>query len=109
MPDRRGLVDLDRSPIKRSRRREALREIREELERVRRSEARVAEALGSLRAARHRVEELVRAIAVEDDAVRDIVREEVAAAVDGSSAGGDEPRAPRRAAAAGLPLDRGTG
>src|SRR5688572_31960206 len=108
MPDRRGLVDLDRSPIKRSRRREALREIREELERVRRSEARIAEALGSLRAARHRVEELVRAIAVEDDAVRDIVREEVAAAVDGSSAS-DEPRAPRRAAAAGLPLDRASG
>jgi hypothetical protein len=40
--------------------------------------------------------------------VRDIVREEVAAAVDGSSAS-DEPRAPRRAAAAGLPLDRASG
>jgi hypothetical protein len=52
-------MELDRSPLRgrRARRREALREIREELERVRRSEARVAEALGSLRAARHRVEE----------------------------------------------------
>jgi hypothetical protein len=80
-------MELERSPVRsrRVRRREALREIREELERVRRSEARVAEALGSLRAARHRVEELVRGIAVEDDAVRDIVREEVAAAVDGTT------------------------
>jgi hypothetical protein len=102
-------VDLDRSPIRnqRTRRREALREIREELERVRRSEARVAEALGSLRAARHRVEELVRSIAVEDDAVRDIVREEVAAAVDGSPA--DEPRAPRVRAGAGLPVGSRSG
>jgi hypothetical protein len=102
-------VDPDRSPIRnqRSRRREALREIREELERVRRSEARVAEALGSLRAARHRVEELVRSIAVEDDAVRDIVREEVAAAVDGSPA--DEARATRARAAAGLPVSTRSG
>jgi hypothetical protein len=103
-------VDLDRSPIRnqRTRRREALREIREELERVRRSEARVAEALGSLRAARHRVEELVRSIAVEDDAVRDIVREEVAAAVDGSTPA-DESRAPRVRAGAGLPVGSRTG
>jgi hypothetical protein len=61
------------------RRREAMREIREELERVRRSEARVAEALGAARAARQRIEELVRSLALEDEGVRDIVREELRA------------------------------
>jgi hypothetical protein len=86
-------MEPDRSPVRsqRLRRREALREIREELERVRRSEARIAEALGSLRAARHRVEELVRGIAVEDDAVRNLVREEVAAAVDDRDTAHDDP------------------
>jgi hypothetical protein len=92
-------MELDRSPVRdrRLRRREALREIREELERVRRSEARVAEALGSLRAARHRVEELVRGLAVEDEAVRNIVREEVAAVVDDRTVESDAMEEPRSA------------
>ena len=59
------------------RRREAVREIREELERIRRSEARIAEALGSSRAARQRVEELVRSLALEDEGIREIIREEL--------------------------------
>jgi hypothetical protein len=61
------------------RRREALLEIREELERIRRSEARVAEALGSMRAARQRVEELASAFKLEEDSLRDIVRQELLA------------------------------
>jgi hypothetical protein len=62
------------------RRRAAAREIGEELERIRRSEAKIAEALGSARAARQRVEELVRTLALEDEGVRDIVRQELRAA-----------------------------
>jgi hypothetical protein len=63
-------------------RREALREIREELERMRRAEAKVAEALGSARASRQRVEELVQSVGLEDESVRNIVREELRAAGD---------------------------
>ena len=77
------------------RRREAAREIREELERIRRAEAKVAEALGSARAARQRVEELVRGLAIDDEGVRDIVRQELlAVGEDGAlEAPGDEPTA----------------
>ena len=64
------------------RRREAVREVREELERIRRAEAKVAEALGSARAARQRVEELVRGLAMDDEGVRDIVRQELRAVGD---------------------------
>jgi len=80
----------DRRGQNRERRRAALREMREELERVRRSEDKVAEALGSMRAARGRIEELVKGVMEEDDALRELVREELAAM---ERSGGGAPRA----------------
>lgn len=68
-----------------ARRREASRQIREELERIRQAEARIAEALGSLRAARTRVEELSRALIAEEQLVREMVREELEAHVEGGA------------------------
>jgi len=95
----------DRRGPSRERRRAALREMREELERVRQSEAKIAEAIGSMRAARGRIEELVKGVVAEDDALRDMVREELAAM---DRSGGGAPRAqegdqgPAAAGAAGL-------
>ena len=65
------------------RHREAARQIREELERIRKAEARIAESLGSLRAARARVEELSRSLAIEDQLVREVVREELRKVIGG--------------------------
>jgi hypothetical protein len=70
-----------------------VREIREELERIRRAEAKVAEALGSARAARQRVEELVRGLALDEDGVRDIVRQELRAVGEEVIPGTDPPMA----------------
>ena len=78
------------------RRREALRQIREELERLRKTEAQVAESLGAMRAARGRVEELMRGLVVEEEGLRQLVREELNAVVAGKPTPVGEPTSARK-------------
>jgi len=70
-----------------SRRREVSRQIVEELERIRQSEAKVAEALGAMRGARERVEELTRLLTADERRMRELVREELEARSPGGEGG----------------------
>ena len=60
-----------------ARRQEVVREIREELERIRKAEARIAESLGGMRASRTRIEELARLLTADERRIRELVREEL--------------------------------
>jgi hypothetical protein len=66
-----------RDVAKPARRQEVVREIREELERIRKAEAKVAESLGGMRASRTRIEELARLLTADERRIRELVREEL--------------------------------
>ncbi|MBW3534769.1 MAG: hypothetical protein KY453_06050 [Gemmatimonadetes bacterium] len=79
--------------------REIARRLRDELARVRTSEAQVEQALQAVRGARRRIEELALSLELEEDRVRTLVRQEMEAV----EATGAAQEAPGRSGPAGLP------